>query len=166
MVPIYIDTNKGNISSRYPDYYLKSIQEKFFTDEGLYFNTALYGFAASNYWSYTVSKGDSLTLKDPGRRFAMKYNLISDSCPYRIKVHLLGYLLKGNAKAGFDCYDSLLQDYNGICKDKKLLAEVNDAAQKEKVRLLKMNEITSSRASKPQFKEALDQLLKANNFVS
>jgi thiol-disulfide isomerase/thioredoxin len=146
LVPIGVDTNKGNMSSRYPDYYLKPIEENSFTDEGLYFNTALYGFAALGYWDYTLLKYDSVCLKDPGRRIAKLYRLISDSCPYKMKEHLLSYLLKSYAEKGFECYDSLLEDYNQICKDKRLIAEVNDVAQKEKERGRKMGEITFEKA--------------------
>ena len=146
IVPIYAYGKKKSASARFPDYYLKAIEQEQLTDEGLYFNTALYGYAAFDYWLHIAAKDDSVSAGKSTMVFTSMYKLVKDNCSDSMREHLLGYLLTSYAERGYSVYDSLLQDYNRICKDKALLTQVNDAAEKEKERGRKIREITFEKA--------------------
>lgn len=146
VVPTFEDKNKGNISTKFPDYYFKAVEEKPFTDEGLYFKTALYAYAAYDYWEYIATKRDSINLKISSDVFAKICELINNNCPDKMKAHFQGFVLKWFAEKGFGNYDSLLQQYSITCKDKDLVAEVNAVAQKGKERRRKIDEITLEKA--------------------
>jgi thiol-disulfide isomerase/thioredoxin len=154
IVPGYSDEDIKSGSARFSDNYLKTILEEPYTDERLYFNTALYAYATSDYWGYIAARDNSASLRQSNATFTSKYKLIKENCSNKTREHLLGYLLKSSAGAGHAGYDSLLQDYNSICNDKILLAQVNDAAEKEKEKVRKISEITFEQALATEVEDA------------